>query len=171
MLAAIAVYAGVFVAGHILNVFMSWFIHFVQHRPLLGTRFDELHRRAHHARRDERVAPQEVAIGRMLWVVGIGGGCAIYLALLPGWIAWVWVADALALTIGLYWLHAEYTQPASVLARFAWFRRCRALHGVHHADTGDFGARCNYAIGGPFVGMLPDRVCGSFDARISRRGR
>ena len=171
MLATVAPYAGMLVVGHILNGFMCWCIHFVQHKPLFGTRFDELHRRAHHARRGERVAPYEVALGHLLWAVGIAGGCLVYLAVLPGWIAWVWVADALALTVGLYWLHEQYTKPASVLARFPWFRRCRALHGVHHTHTGDFGAGCNYAIGGPLVGLIPDRVCRTFAARLSRRAR
>ena len=169
MLATIVPYAVVLVAGHILNGFMCWLIHLAQHKPLFWTRFAELHRRAHHSRRDERVAPHEVAIGHMLWAIGIGGGCAVYLALLPGWIATVWVADALALTVGLYWLHSEYTKPASVLVRFAWFRRCRAWHGVHHADTEDFAAGCNFAIGGPFVGMVPDRAFGTFVPRVARR--
>ena len=167
MFALVATYAVVLVAGHVLNGFMCWLIHLAQHKPLFGARFAELHRRAHHARRDERVASHEVAIGHFLWAAGIGGGCAVYVAILPGWIAWLWVGDAFALTVGLYWLHTEYTSRASVLARFAWFRRCRAWHELHHTRTGDFSAGCNYAIGGPFVGMFPDRVCGTFAALVS----
>lgn len=157
-----ASYALVLVSGHLLNSFLSYCIHYVQHQDFFGLGFHRLHQRAHHAHSDAPSTAREIFIGYALWAIGITAGCVAYLVLLPPWIAWIWIAEAMALTLFLYWIHDEYANSSSVLLRFRWFRRCRALHGIHHAPCGRFSSGTNYAIGGPVLGLLPDRVFSTF---------
>lgn len=72
---------------------------------------------------------------------------------LPAFFAYL---AGLAFSIGLHiLLHRHYHLRGSVLERFEWFRRKRALHFVHHRRV-----RTNYAI----VENWIDRVLGTYRA-------
>ena len=157
--------------GHVVNAFASYLIHFLQHQHVFGLGFHRLHLRAHHGPPDRRPPVVDVVAGHLVWAAGIGAGCGIYLLVLPQWMALLWTAQALLLTAGLYWIHAAYNDGSSWLMRVAWFRRCRRLHGIHHAPAKDFSSSCNYAIGGPLLGLAVDRVLGTFSDRAMRADR
>lgn len=118
------------------------------------------HTHGHHARyaRSELLQDEWIESGRhVLWyfaipfaaiaaVVWVKASPPAFLAYLAG----------LAFSIGLHiLLHRHYHIRGSVLERFEWFRRKRALHFVHHRRV-----RTNYAI----VENWIDRLLGTYRA-------
>ena len=156
----------VVIAGHLLGTFSAWLIHYLQHRRIFGIDFHQIHLRAHHdvtLRHADPVAHRRwMIVGHAQWLVMISTAAAAYFAFLVPWAAAVCVAEAFIMGLFTYYFHREYDNPRSWLARFRWFRRARALHGIHHGDFGSFDRSRNYAIGGPITGFLMDHVLGTF---------
>lgn len=152
----------VLVAAHVVNVFFSWVIHYVQHQRVLGFDLYRIHLEGHHAVDRHLATPGARlfwnAMSHALWAVLILIFWALYYLVFTEWVALTFMAESVVLSAGIYYLHREYDNPDSRLDRFAWFRRARALHEIHHGHMGDFSRSVNYAIGGPLVGALPDRV-------------
>jgi sterol desaturase/sphingolipid hydroxylase (fatty acid hydroxylase superfamily) len=83
------------------------------------------------------------AIVGLVWVMARFARLLAYLA-------------GLAFSIGLHLvLHCQYHIRGSILERFAWFRRKRALHFIHHRRVPS-----NYAIVEDWI----DRVLGTYRA-------
>ena len=156
----------VLVAAHVVNVFLSWVIHYVQHQRVLGVDLYRIHLEGHHALDRHVPAPRLRrfwnATGHALWAVLILLFWAVYYFAFVEWVALTFMAESVVLSIGIYYLHREYDDADSWLNRFAWFTRARTLHEIHHAHDGDFSRSINYAIGGPLVGALPDRLFATF---------
>ncbi len=167
-------FAAVLVAGHLVNTFIAWCIHYLQHQRILGVDFYRVHLAAHHERdryRSDRRQYMLDVLGHTVWTLMIGFGCLLYFVVLTPWVAWTFVAECALLAACTYYYHHEYDNPRSWLTRFAWFRRCRAWHAIHHGRFEDFSRSRNYAIGGPVTGLLMDRLLGTFrDGDATRRG-
>ena len=151
MAAEAAKIAGALVLGHAANVFASYWIHRAQHSGLARGWLRAIHERAHHPAPGTEPSAGERAAGHLAWAGGVAATAALYLAALPGWMAWLWIAEGAALAGAVYWLHREYDQPQSELERFGWFRRCRSWHRHHHAERSD----SNYSVGGPLLRARP----------------
>ena len=160
-------FLAVAILGHVLNTFVSYLIHFVQHRRIFGLPLYRFHRRAHHNSKDCPPTSAEAVLGRLVWSTGVAIAFVVYFLVLPPWIAWVWVVEGLLLSAWLLWIHREYDNPSSWFLRFAWFRRSRDWHGVHHAPSKDFTSNGNFAIGGPVLGIVPDQLFGTYADRPS----
>ena len=155
------------ILGHVLNTFVSYLIHLVQHHRIFGLPLYRFHQRAHHNSRDSPPTSADAVVGRLVWSAGVAIAVVVYSLVLPPWIAWIWVVEGLVLSAWLLWIHREYDNPSSWFLRFAWFRHCRDRHGVHHAPSRDFTSNGNFAIGGPVLGMVPDRLFGTYADRTS----
>lgn len=158
--------AGVLVAAHVVNVFLSWLIHFVQHQRVWGFDLYRIHLEGHHSLEKYARTPELrrfwATLSHALWaVLTLLFWMGYYLAFTE-WVAFAFIAESVVLMVVVYYLHEEYDNTASWLHRFAWFTRARALHEVHHSHRGDFARSVNYAIGGPLMGLLPDRVLSTF---------
>ena len=152
----------VIVVAHVVNVFGCWVIHYVQHQRVLGVDLYRIHLEGHHAQDRHLSTPglrlMWYAVSQALWAVLILMFWALYYFVFTEWVALTFMAESVVLSAGIYYLHREYDNPDSRLGRFSWFRRARVRHEIHHGHQGDFSRSFNYAIGGPLVGALPDRV-------------
>ena len=161
--------------SHLSNLFVSWFIHFLQHRTVFGIPLYQIHLRGHHEiQRSKRTLRDylNISIGHCLWLLMILGTLTTYYLLFPTWIAVTFIADALFVTMFAYYVHREYDKSSSWLSRFEWFRRCRALHRVHHSYFGEaFFKSKNYAFGGPLAGNFMDYLLGTFEGQESSKER
>ena len=104
----------------------------------------------------ERLRPADAAkyrtAGSWTWFALGAVAAALIFSLLP-------LAQALPLALGalvyawgvISYLHGSFHVPGHRLERFAWFRRIRRLHDIHHWQP------CNYGI--LFFGL--DRLCGT----------
>ena len=153
-------------AAHAMNLFISWFIHFVQHQDIFGIPLHHIHLKGHHEIDRSRITASQyvyMGFGYCLWLGMIAGGCALYHLFFPTWMAVTFIADASFVALFAYYVHREYDKPASWLERFEWFNRGRALHRIHHSYFGEtFSRSKNYAFGGPFAGNLMDYLLGTF---------
>ncbi len=156
----------VLAAGHFVNTFATWLMHYLQHRRLFGVVFQRIHLRAHHDAKLKRSNPLLYRwwafVGHLQWLAMIGVLAGIYFSLLVPWAAAAVLSEGLVMGAFTYYFHHQYDRPGSWLDRFAWFRRARRLHGIHHGRFESFGRSRNYAIGGPLTGFLADRVLGTF---------
>jgi sterol desaturase/sphingolipid hydroxylase (fatty acid hydroxylase superfamily) len=121
-----------------LSTLMVWLGHYLPHRP--GSRLREFHIGGHHTHypdsqhmrgrrfvygsgRHDSLVPQLpwlFSLGLLLWwtLPGAYGG---------------WAALEVALIAGLNsYIHLHFHLDRSWLQRFAWFRRARAIHDIHH---------------------------------------
>ena len=163
----------VLVAGHFANSLCVWLVHFLQHRRILGVPFHFIHLKAHHdpelPRTDHVTHRLYVVLGHAQWLGMVILIALLYCRFLAPWMAATLIADGVLLSAFLYYTHAEYDNPRSWLLRFEWFRRGRALHGIHHGRFESFNASRNYAFGGPLTGFLMDRLLGTYQGLPSRR--
>lgn len=152
--------------AHATNLFISWFIHFVQHQDILGIPFHRVHLKAHHEIDRSRITTRQhvyMAFGYCLWLGMIASSCALYYTFFPTWVAVTFIADAAFVVFFAYCIHREYDKPASRLERFHWFRQGRALHKIHHSYFGEaFSRSRNFAFGGPLAGNVMDYLLGTF---------
>ena len=163
----------VLVAGHFANTLCVWLVHFLQHRRILGVPFHFIHLKAHHDPELPRTDPDThrlyVVLGHAHWLSMVILIALLYHRFLAPWMAATLIVDGLLLSGFLYYSHAEYDNAKSWLLRFEWFRRGRALHGIHHGRFESFDASRNYAFGGPLAGFLMDRLLGTYHEPPRRR--
>jgi sterol desaturase/sphingolipid hydroxylase (fatty acid hydroxylase superfamily) len=174
----------VLVAGHFLNAFIIWFTHLLLHQRILGIPLYRIHLGAHHRIDyvDDYVLDVSSVIEHFTWAGFTVLVSSIYLLVFPFWIAVIFVVELLLSIAWSYYLHMEYENPDSRLARFKWYQYGLALHKLHHgyrpeADAGTgrheaFHRSVNYSFGGPVLGALMDRLFGTYlgaDARIENK--
>ena len=166
-----AQFLAVLAAAHALNLCLTWLVHFAQHQDAFGLPLSRVHLKAHHeVDPDRNAARLNAGVGHALWAAFVLAGCGIYWLFLPAWMAALFIADAGLIVAFAYFVHREYDRPRSRLERFAWFRKGRALHRVHHSYFGnDFSRSRNYAFGGPVAGNLTDVLFGTFEHALEAR--
>ena len=156
--------AGIAIASHYTASLVQMLLHRgLGHRPARAY-FFEVHTYGHHASygagalRSERYLEPERKI-TPLYVLPAIALAALGYAVLP-------IAAFLALALGLaasfgahIYLHTHYHLERSWLTRFAWFRRRRALHDVHHVDHS-----VNFAV----VDFFWDRLLGTYAESAKR---
>ena len=84
-------------AAHATNLFISWFIHFVQHQDIFGIPLHHIHLKGHHEIDRSRITASQyvyMGFGYCLWLGMIAGGCALYHLFFPTWMTVTFVADA-----------------------------------------------------------------------------
>ncbi len=157
---------GVLVVAHLCNVFALWFIHFFFHQKFLGIPFYKIHLNSHH-----RIEYMSSSKSDYYWAVSehiVAAFCYLsflvgYHLLFSSWIAWTFCIDAVVDMAIVYYIHNEYGNKDSWLTRYAWFKRDRLLHKIHHSYYNDqFMNSKNYAFVGLISGHLMDRLFGTY---------
>ena len=176
----------VLVAGHILNVFLLWLTHYLLHQRVLGIPLYRIHLGAHHRidHVDEYVLDVSTTIEHMVWGGFTLAASVAYLLLFPFWVAVLLITELLIFAACIYYVHDEYeSATASWLERFKWYRHGKACHMLHHSyrptpgknDNSSqhqgFRLSVNYCFGGPFTGLLMDRLFGTFLNAPAKKGR
>lgn len=131
--------------GHVLTSFTQTLLHRWLGHTRAGGGLRRVHEGSHHTIYTERrmlsrkyddsetsitpffLAPALIVIGLFLWLVPLRLVIAIATGIAASYAAHVY-------------LHAHYHLSTSPLRRYAWFRRLRRLHAIHHRDgTKNFG--------------------------------
>lgn len=146
------------IATHLITSFAQTLMHYkLGHHPM-GGHFFRNHINFHHVyySKDHLVSP--VYLGNegnntpfFLIPMVLIGACAFFLLPLPLFI--VGVAVCAASFYAHVFFDKEYHVEASRFERFAWFRRKRELHFVHHRH-----ANCNFAV----IDFFWDRLLGTY---------
>lgn len=136
-------------------VFHRWF----GHERRLGEVYDN-HIRGHHAdyRGEKLMSERYIEAERhVMWYYALP--LAPLTVAAACWLPWTLVAAHVATLVATIWwhlhLHRQYHLTNPFWARFAWFRKKRALHLRHHVHH-----HGNYAI----VEFFWDRLLGTYDA-------
>lgn len=153
------------VLGHVLTSLVQTVLHRWLGHTRAGGALYRTHLGSHHTIYTEarmlarRYDEDEVSITPFFVAPAIAV-IALFLWLLP-----LRLVIALAIGIGLsyaahVYLHEHYHSSTSALRRYAWFRRLRRLHAIHHrAGTKNFG----------LIHFWWDRAAGTFhDSRAAR---
>lgn len=121
-----------------LATLMVWIGHYLPHRPRSWLR--DFHLGGHHLHypdsRHMRTASFVYGKGRndslvpqLPWLVGTG---VVLCLLLPGVYGWVAASEVAVIALLNSYIHMHFHVERSWLLRYAWFRRARAIHDVHH---------------------------------------
>lgn len=121
-----------------LATLMVWLGHYLPHRPDSFLR--EFHMGGHHAHypdschtRGEKFiygsGRNDSLVPQLPWLVGLA--LVLWLAL-PGVYGWAAAAEVTLIAALNSYVHMHFHLEQSWLLRYAWFRRARARHDIHH---------------------------------------
>lgn len=125
-------------AIYYLSTLMIWIGHYLPHRP--GNWLREFHLGGHHRHypdsrhvRGERFiygqGRHDSLVPQLPWLIGLAAALS---SALPGGWGPAAAAEVMAVAAANSYIHKHFHLSHSWLLRFAWFRRARAEHDLHH---------------------------------------